>query len=223
MGDHGEAHDHHSFEITREDLFRPFREPWHTKYVLPFLGGLIDKPVTLFREYFVEKVQRKPVPYYHQRFARVPDIDKCPVGDEVCVVEANEQFHRDRLVDVNIVRLLKERRDACKRWYDRDYEDMQRFCKKYIDEHEEATTNYFIKYGELHFWTDVRDAFMKQKHRMLWEREHGPIGAQQAKPSDDDKEADSAVSVLRKCEIEAAAQRCLAHLRIFILPPPPGH
>ncbi|VDL87993.1 unnamed protein product [Schistocephalus solidus] len=157
MGDHNEEHDNHSFEITREDLFRPFREPWHTKYVLPFLGSLIDKPVTLFRgmysfplfhwfaEYFVEKVQRKPVPYYHRRFARVPDIDTCPVGDDICIIEANEQFHRDRLVDANIVRLLRERRDACKRWYDRDYEDMQRFCKKYFDEHDEAATNFFIK------------------------------------------------------------------------------
>ncbi|VDM06233.1 unnamed protein product [Schistocephalus solidus] len=55
-----------------------------------------------------------------------------------------------------------------------------------------------ILYGEFHFWADVRDVFMKQKHRMLWEREHGPIGAQQASPKDGDKEADSAISVLRK-------------------------
>lgn len=30
--------------------------------------------------------------------------------------------------------------------------------------------------GELSTQADVRDAFMKQKHRMLWERDNGPVG-----------------------------------------------
>lgn len=53
--------------------------------------------------------------------------------------------------------------------------------------------------GELYFWQDVRDAFMKQKHRMLFERDIGPVGSQGKKSEKDgDKEADNAVSFLRR-------------------------
>ncbi len=37
--------------------------------------------------------------------------------------------------------------------------------------------NFFIKYGELGCEADVRDAYMKQKHRMIWERRHPEIMA----------------------------------------------
>lgn len=50
-----------------------------------------------------------------------------------------------RLVDANIVRILRQRVNECKKWYDRDYEDMDRFCKPYIKDHEEAATNFFIR------------------------------------------------------------------------------
>ncbi|KAL5104299.1 NADH dehydrogenase ubiquinone 1 beta subcomplex subunit 10 [Taenia crassiceps] len=178
QADRHDDHGHHSFEITRDDLFKPYKS---------------SRPVTLFRERIVERIPRKKFYYYHQRFARVPEIDSCRVGDRICISEANEQFHRDRLVDANIVRILRQRVNECKKWYDRDYEDMDRFCKPYIRDHEEAATNFFIKYGELYYWSDVRDAFMKQKHRMLWEREHGPIGSK-SEPSSGDKEADNAIS-----------------------------
>ncbi|VDM25086.1 unnamed protein product [Hydatigera taeniaeformis] len=195
--DHHQGHGQHSFEITRDDLFKPYKPSRFEKYLFPFLGSLIDKPVTLFREQIIERIPRKKFYYYHQRFVRVPEIDSCRVGDRICVAEANSQFHRDRLVDANIVRILRQRVDDCKRWYDRDYEDIERFCKSYIKDHEEAATNFFIKYGELYYWSDVRDAFMKQKHRMLWERDHGPIGPKSESASGD-KEADNAVSVLRR-------------------------
>lgn len=29
---------------------------------------------------------------------------------------------------------------------------------------------------------DVKDAFMKQKHRMVWERRHGPVGSGMKQP-----------------------------------------
>ncbi|CDI97196.1 NADH ubiquinone oxidoreductase subunit 10 [Echinococcus multilocularis] len=194
---HHENHDHHSFEITRGDLFKPYKPSRLEKYLFPFIANIIDKPVTLFREQIVERIRRKKFYYYHQRYARVPEIDSCRVGDRVCITEANDQFHRDRLVDANIVRILRQRVNECKKWYDRDYEDMDRFCKPYVKDHEEAATNFFIKYGELYYWSDVRDAFMKQKHRMLWEREHGPIGPKSG-PDSGDKEADNAVSFLRR-------------------------
>lgn len=40
---------------------------------------------------------------------------------------------------------------------------------------EENELNFFIKYGELGQEGDVRDAYMKQKHRMIWERRHPEI------------------------------------------------
>ncbi|KAM7533156.1 hypothetical protein Aperf_G00000119474 [Anoplocephala perfoliata] len=174
--EHHESHDDHYFEITREDLFKPYKPSVFEKYIFPFIGGLIDKPVTIFKEQIVDRIPRKKFYYYHQRFSRVPEIDSCEVDDRVCITEANDQFHRDRLVDANIVRILRQRVDDCRKRYYRDYEDMDRFCAPYYKDHEEAATNFFIKYGELYFWSDVRDAFMKQKHRMLFEREHGPIG-----------------------------------------------
>lgn len=30
--------------------------------------------------------------------------------------------------------------------------------------------------GDLGFYGDSKAAYMKQKHRMLWERRHGPVG-----------------------------------------------
>jgi hypothetical protein len=37
-----------------------------------------------------------------------------------------------------------------------------------------AAANFFIKYGELHFQSRAEDVLMKQKHRLIWERRHGP-------------------------------------------------
>lgn len=44
-----EDHSHHSFEITRDELFKPYKPSRFEKYLFPFIGNLVDKPVTLFR------------------------------------------------------------------------------------------------------------------------------------------------------------------------------
>ena len=31
----------------------------------------------------------------------------------------------------------------------------------------------YIKYGDMPWWAGSKDALMKQKHRMVWERRHG--------------------------------------------------
>lgn len=36
--------------------------------------------------------------------------------------------------------------------------------------------------GDLGYYGNVVDAFMKQKHRMIWERRHGKIGTGMKKP-----------------------------------------
>lgn len=40
---------------------------------------------------------------------------------------------------------------------------------------EENELNFFIKYGELGSEADVRDAYMKQKHRMIWEKRNPEV------------------------------------------------
>ena len=36
-----------------------------------------------------------------------------------------------------------------------------------------AQQNFYIKYGDLKWHATARDVFMKQKHRMVWERRYG--------------------------------------------------
>jgi len=48
-------------------------------------------------------------------------------------------------------------------------------CVTYIEDFELAELNNFIKYGEMGSEADVRTAYMKQKHRMIWERRHPEI------------------------------------------------
>ncbi|CAD7079185.1 unnamed protein product [Hermetia illucens] len=43
--------------------------------------------------------------------------------------------------------------------------------------YEKAATNWFIKYGDLGGYGDAKTCYMKQKHRLIWERRHGPVGS----------------------------------------------
>ena len=48
-------------------------------------------------EKFVEPIQiRNKIVYYHHQFRRVPTIDECDIGDNLCMFEANRQLDRDR-------------------------------------------------------------------------------------------------------------------------------
>ena len=42
------------------------------------------------------------------------------------------------------------------------------------DTFKKAQRNFYIKYGDLPVWAGAKEAFFKQKHRMVWERRHGP-------------------------------------------------
>uniref|UniRef100_A0A481SWN6 NADH dehydrogenase [ubiquinone] 1 beta subcomplex subunit 10 n=1 Tax=Isotomurus palustris TaxID=36144 RepID=A0A481SWN6_9HEXA len=170
----GDAKD---YEINKHNHSVPRRE-FGSVETRDFVGrvtngmfNMIDKPVTWFRETIVEP-NRKQYPWYHQQFRRVPTIDQCYTDDKLCILEANEQFIRDRLVDSNILNILRYRMDDCFR---EEYPDYHK-CLPYKEAYEEASGHWFAKYGDLGAYYNVEKAFMKQKHRLIWERRHGKVG-----------------------------------------------
>ena len=51
-------------------------------------------------------------------------------------------------------------------------------CKPIYDAYQNSAQNYFIKYGEVsNFYGRAEDVLAKQKHRIMWERRHGPVGS----------------------------------------------
>ncbi|GFY59635.1 NADH dehydrogenase 1 beta subcomplex subunit 10 [Trichonephila inaurata madagascariensis] len=110
--------------------------------------NLVDGPVTWFRETVVVPNQ-KQYPYYHR------------------VYRPNEQFKRDMSVDGAIVDILRKRKVECARYEGYEREEK---CRKIFQDYTEAELNYFIKYGDLGAYAHAKFAYMKQKHRMVYER-----------------------------------------------------
>uniref|UniRef100_A0A481SX51 NADH dehydrogenase [ubiquinone] 1 beta subcomplex subunit 10 n=1 Tax=Encarsia formosa TaxID=32400 RepID=A0A481SX51_ENCFO len=137
------------------------------------LYSILDGPVTFFREKIVEP-NHQHYPYYHQKFRRVPTIDECYTDDAVCKYEAQDQFRRDRGVDSEILSILRQRYEECNH-EDYNTRDEER-CEALHEYYQQAAGAWFCKYGDLGPMPDVVHAFMKQKHRMIWERRHGPVG-----------------------------------------------
>lgn len=141
-----------------------------------FIYRLFDAPVTAFREKFVVPIQsRNKLQYYHRHYRRVPTIDECEIDDQLCMFEADEQFRRDRRVEDAILKILRQRRLDCYFWHQFE-PDQAKYCKKETDEYFTAETNWFTKYGDMGHRADALSCYMKQKHRMIWERRHGPVG-----------------------------------------------
>ncbi|XP_061399652.1 NADH dehydrogenase [ubiquinone] 1 beta subcomplex subunit 10 [Musca vetustissima] len=145
------------------------------------LYNVIDGPVTWFKESIVEPNQKKYA-WYHQQYRRVPTIDQCYTDDVVCRFEADQQFRRDRMVDNDIVQILRQRFEDCTLYEAPDHIEK---CKPVLEQYEKAAENWFIKYGDLGAYTNAKAAYMKQKHRLIWERRHGPIGSGAKKASEE--------------------------------------
>ncbi|KAK2576439.1 hypothetical protein KPH14_005772 [Odynerus spinipes] len=134
---------------------------------------LLDAPVVFFREKIVEPNQQK-YPWYHEKFRRVPTIDECYTDDIVCYTEANLQYHRDRAVDDAIISILRARYEECMLYHGQDDKES---CASIWKTFEDANTAWFTKYGDLGTTANAKHVYMKQKHRMVWERRHGPVGS----------------------------------------------
>ena len=144
-------------------------DKFYSIYSSPLTG-----PANWFRANVVAPLQGdRTNQYYHRRYRRIPGIDECDEGDQLCFYEVNQQFKRDKLVDSEILAILRQRRLECE-WYYQG--DKPKYCTTAKDDYEQAETNWFSKYGDLGAGGTVLDAYMKQKHRMIWERRHGPVG-----------------------------------------------
>ncbi|XP_063618984.1 NADH dehydrogenase [ubiquinone] 1 beta subcomplex subunit 10 [Cydia splendana] len=144
------------------------------KAFMSALYRTVDAPVTWFRESIVEPNQQK-YPWYHQKYRRVPTIDECYTDDVVCDFEANAQFKRDRAVDSEILSILRQRYEDCMLY---EAPDHLTVCKSLWDKYKDAEEAWFIKYGDLGGYADARKCYMKQKHRMIWEKRNGPLSDQ---------------------------------------------
>ncbi|XP_022183541.1 NADH dehydrogenase [ubiquinone] 1 beta subcomplex subunit 10 [Myzus persicae] len=143
------------------------------------LKGVFLGPAIWVRETIV-KPNQKDYNYYHEQLRRVPTVDQCYDDDRLCKWEANQQLIRDKLVDSNILSILRQRYEDC-----RIYEapDGMRKCKPLSDIYQEAEENYSIKYGDLGVAVTAERCYAKQLNRMLWERRHGPVGTGMKKDS----------------------------------------
>lgn len=170
-GHHDESHGHGSHGGHAAAPKNPNIDPSKLTYGNSFvesirsMSKIFDGPATFFKE---KVTKRENYPYYHRKFNRVPEIDECAFGDAVCIYEANEQYIRDRKVDKYITKILGDRVKEC---YIREGQfDGAIKCRQLDDDHERAVTNYYIKYGDMSAAAGVRDAYMKQKHRLIWQR-----------------------------------------------------
>lgn len=142
-----------------------------------FLYRVLDVPVTAVREKFILPIQsRSKLQYYHRHYHRVPTIDECEIDDNLCYYEANEQYRRDRKVEDNILKILRQRRQDC--YFFHHYQaERDKYCQKETNDYYTAEANWFAKYGDMGHKADAVSAYMKQKHRLIWERRHGPVGS----------------------------------------------
>jgi NADH dehydrogenase (ubiquinone) 1 beta subcomplex subunit 10 len=125
----------------------------------------------------LEKVvepNRQQYPWYHQQFRRVPTIDECYTDDMVCIYEADQQFKRDKLVENEILSILRARFEDCVLY---EAPDHLTKCASFKETYEKAAENWFIKYGDLGATGKAKACYMKQKHRLLWERRYGKVGS----------------------------------------------
>ncbi|OQR72413.1 NADH-ubiquinone oxidoreductase [Tropilaelaps mercedesae] len=141
-------------------------------------------PVVWIRENIVEP-NRPKYYWYHRKYPRVPEIDECYFDDFPCQFEADRQFKRDMHVEAEILRLIRRRYTDC---LVHEYPDQTEKCAQMEADWKKYQVNWFIKYGDLGYKMNARDAYMKQKHRLVFERrqrEKAELEAAQHKQFDD--------------------------------------
>lgn len=73
---------------------------------------------------------------------RVPTIDQCYMDDACCQYEADMQFRRDKLVDNEILSILRQRFEDCVQYEMPDHVEK---CQPLYDYYLKAEDNWFSK------------------------------------------------------------------------------
>lgn len=90
----------------------------------------------------VVEPNQKNYPWYHQEFRRVPTIDQCYTDDVACHFEANQQFRRDKMIENEILSILRQRFEDCVLYETPDHLTK---CRGVLDTYEKAAENWFTK------------------------------------------------------------------------------
>lgn len=80
--------------------------------------------------------------WYHRDYRRVPTIDQCYTDDLVCQFEANQQFRRDKMVENEILSILRQRFEDCMLYEAPDHVEK---CTGFLKNYEKGAENWFTK------------------------------------------------------------------------------